>query len=193
MHCKEPACASACFVGAFKKTPEGAVVYNASVCVGCRYCMVACPFGIPAYEYDNTFSPEVTKCTMCYERIKEGLSTACAEACPTGAIQFGKREDLIKVARQRIQSYPERYVDHIYGEHEAGGTAWLYLAGVEFAELDLPSEIQDTPYGELTRGFLSAVPLVLVLWPALLGGFYMLTKRSKDTDLPSGDKGATNV
>jgi Fe-S-cluster-containing dehydrogenase component len=92
MHCKEPACASACFVGAFKKTPEGAVLYNPDVCIGCRYCMVACPFGIPAYEYDNVYTPEVTKCTLCYERIKEGLSTACAEACPTGAVKFGRRE-----------------------------------------------------------------------------------------------------
>jgi Fe-S-cluster-containing dehydrogenase component len=93
-HCLEPACASACFVRAFTKTETGAVIYDASVCVGCRYCMIACPFAIPTYEYDNAFTPRVMKCTMCYPRISKGLLPGCVEACPTEALTYGKRHDL---------------------------------------------------------------------------------------------------
>ena len=116
-HCKEPACASACFVGAFTKTPEGAVVYNPSVCVGCRYCMIACPFDIPAYEYNVSLTPRVMKCTMCHPRLLEGKLPGCVEACPQEALVFGKRDDLITIARERIRKYPDRYIDHIYGNH----------------------------------------------------------------------------
>jgi formate dehydrogenase iron-sulfur subunit len=96
-HCLEPACASACFVKAFTKTREGAVVYDASVCVGCRYCMVACPFEIPTYEYDSAFSPRIMKCTMCHPRVLEGKLPGCVESCPTEALVFGKRDDLLKL------------------------------------------------------------------------------------------------
>ncbi len=176
-HCAEPACASACLVGAFKKTPEGPVIYNEDLCIGCRYCMTACPFYIPAFEYFDATTPAIRKCTMCYHRVSKGIIPACAEACAVGAITFGKRSELVKLARNKISSEPDKYIDHIYGEHEAGGTDWLYVSGVPFAELKLPSDIGTTPYPEFTREFLSAVPLVLVVWPALLGGFYAWTKR----------------
>ena len=177
MHCAEPACASACLVGALKKTPEGAVIWDENLCLGCRYCMTACPFRIPTFEYFDAGSPAIQKCTMCYHRISEGIIPGCAEACPVEAITFGKRSELIKLARDRIRSEPDRYIDHIYGEHEVGGTDWLYVSGVPFEELGLPTDVGTTPYPEFTREFLSAVPLVLVAWPALFGGFYAWTKR----------------
>lgn len=176
MHCEEPACASACLVKAFRKTPEGPVLYNPDVCIGCRYCMVACPFGIPSYDYFDAYTPQVRKCTMCYNRIKQGKIPACAEICPQEAISFGKRDELIALARERIRQHPDRYHPHIFGEHEAGGTGWLLLTGVEPAKLDLPAELGQTPYPELTRGFLSVVPLVLTIWPLMLMGFYKLSR-----------------
>ena len=177
MHCAEPACASACLVGALKKTPEGAVIYNEGLCMGCRYCMTACPFYIPAFEYFDAASPAIRKCTLCYHRISQGIIPACAEACPVEAITFGKRSELIRLARDRIRSEPDKYIDYIYGEHEVGGTDWLYISGVPFEELDLPMNLGTTPYPEFTREFLSAVPLVLVAWPALFFGFYTWAKR----------------
>jgi formate dehydrogenase iron-sulfur subunit len=176
-HCLEPACASACFVRAFKKTKEGAVTYDASVCVGCRYCMIACPFEIPTYEYNEPITPRIRKCTMCFPRIKENKRPGCVESCPTGALKFGKRDDLIKIARERIMRYPDRYRDHIYGEHEMGGTSWLYLSGVPFKELGLREDLGTTPAPKLTSGALGAVPIVVGLWPVLLTGIYAINKR----------------
>lgn len=178
-HCLEPACASVCFVSAFTKTPEGPVVYDPSVCVGCRYCMIGCPFEIPTYEYDEALSPRVQKCTMCHPRIKEGLLPGCVEACPTEALTFGKREDLIKIARQRIASSPGRYVDHIYGEKEMGGTSWLYLASVPFSQLGLREDLGYKPAPDLTSGALSVVPMVVGLWPVLLTGIYAMNQRKE--------------
>lgn len=176
-HCDEPACASACLVKALKKTPEGPVIWNEKLCIGCRYCMTACPFYVPAYEYSNAFSPDIVKCTMCYDiRISKGGIPACVEACPMEAMTFGKRSDLIKVARKRIMDHPNKYVDHIYGEHEVGGTCWLYISGVPFEQLGFPTDVGTKPYPELTKGFLTMVPAGVVILPALLGGFYMFTK-----------------
>lgn len=180
-HCAEPACASACLVGALKKTDEGAVIYNEDLCIGCRYCMTACPFYIPAFEYNDPGSPAIQKCTMCYHRVANGGIPACAEACSVGAITFGKKADIIKIARERISREPDKYVDHIYGETEVGGTDWLYVSGVPFEQLDFPTNLGTTPFPELTKEFLSAVPLVIVVWPALLGGFYAWSNKRQQT------------
>ncbi len=177
MHCNEPCCASVCFVKAFVKTPEGPVLYNPDVCVGCRYCVMACPYYALAYEYDKAFTPRVVRCTMCYPRIKDGLNPACADACPMGAITFGRREDLIRVARDRISKHPDRYVDYIFGEHDFGGTSWLVIGGMTPGQLGLHDNASHTPLPELTSGFLSAVPLVLTMWPGLLLGFYAFSRR----------------
>ena len=178
-HCLEPACASACFVKAFTKTKEGAVVYDASVCVGCRYCMVACPFEIPTYEYDSAFSPRIMKCTMCHPRVLEGKLPGCVESCPTEALVFGKRDDLLKIARQRIARRSDKYVDHVYGEREMGGTSWLYLSGVPFETIGMRMDLGVTPAPELTAGALGAVPMVVGLWPVLLTGIYAMSKRKE--------------
>ncbi len=178
-HCLEPACASACFVRAFTKTETGAVIYDASVCVGCRYCMIACPFEIPTYEYDNAFSPRVMKCTLCYPRIIKGMLPGCVEACPTEALTFGRREDLLSIGRERIRKFPDRYVDRIYGENEMGGTSWLYLSAVPFKEIGMREDLGNTPAPKLTAGALSAVPVVVGLWPVLLTGVYAINKRKE--------------
>ncbi|HSL92625.1 MAG TPA: 4Fe-4S dicluster domain-containing protein [Candidatus Limnocylindrales bacterium] len=181
-HCNEPGCAAACPVRAYTKTPEGAVLYNKDVCFGCRYCMVACPFYVPAYDYESALDPRIVKCTLCHERVKKGGMPACAEACPVGTITFGKREDLIKLARNRIRKHPDRYIDHIYGEYEVGGTSWLYISGIPFDRMDFPANLVEKPLVEQTKGFLSAVPLVLTIWPALLGMCYAATRNKEEKE-----------
>lgn len=178
-HCMEPACVSACFVKALKKTPTGAVEYDASLCVGCRYCMIACPFNIPAYEYDNPLTPEITKCTLCQPRIKKGQLPGCVEICPKEALNFGTRQELIEIARQRIRNFPDRYIDHIYGEHEMGGTSWLYISPAPFADLDMREDLGITPAPALTSGALAAVPVVVSLWIVFITGVYAISKRKK--------------
>ncbi len=179
MHCNEPCCATVCLVGAYTKTPEGPVLYDPEVCIGCRYCVTACPYYALSYEYNDPVTPRVMRCTMCYPRILEGKNPGCADACPTGAITFGRREDLIKAARERIAAHPDRYVDHIFGEHEFGGTSWMVLAGVPFGELGLPEGNTYTPLPEIGTAYLSVVPLVLTIYPGLLAGFYAFTRRKE--------------
>jgi formate dehydrogenase iron-sulfur subunit len=151
MHCNRPACVSACIVGALRKQPEGPVVYDAWKCIGCRYCMVACPFQIPGYEYDRALQPRVMKCGFCADRIiREGRKPGCVEQCPNEALTFGRRGELREVAHQKLAAAPGRYLDHVYGEYEGGGTSWLYLAGVDFARTDLPP-LDGRPLPELTE------------------------------------------
>lgn len=175
-HCNEPACATACPAHAYFKTPEGAVAYDPELCFGCRYCMTACPFNVPAYSYESAFEPKIVKCTFCADRLKEGKNPACAEACPTGALTFGRRSDLLKVAHKKIEMQPDRYIDHVYGEREVGGTSWMYLSGVPFGELGFPTNLPNEPLIESTKGFLAAVPTVLIVWPALFGMCYSALK-----------------
>jgi Fe-S-cluster-containing dehydrogenase component len=171
MHCNEPSCTSACLVGAIKKTKEGPVIYDPKLCIGCRYCMNACPYNGLSYSYDDPIRPAVFKCLMCHERITaDGKMPACAEACPTKATIFGKRSDLLDIARKRIVDNPGKYVNHIYGEKEAGGSSWLYLSSVDFTKLGLPGDLGSTPFPEFTRDWLLAVPLVIIMWPTLLMG-----------------------
>lgn len=177
-HCLEPACASACFVKAFRKSPEGYVSYDGSLCVGCRYCMVACPFNVPTYDYHNAWNPLVHKCTLCEPRLKEGKLPGCVEACPKEALVFGKRSELLRLARRRMSEHPGRYVDHIYGEHEAGGTSWIYIAGVPHAELGQPV-VGTASAPELTAGALGSVPMIAGIWPILLTGAYAISKRKE--------------
>jgi len=175
MHCNEPACTAACLTQAMHKTKEGAVIWRGEKCMGCRYCMVSCPFDIPKFEYHSA-NPKIEKCNMCYSRLSEGKIPACVENCPAEAMIFGKRRDLIKEARRRINDSPEQYVDHIYGEHEAGGTGFLYLSAVPFNELGFNTTLQTESYPALSKGFLYSVPTIFVLWPAMLLGLREATK-----------------
>jgi len=182
MHCDEPACASACLVAAFRKTPEGAVIYNPDVCIGCRYCMVACPFNVPGYEYDEPYHPRVRKCELCFKsKTSKGEAPACVLACPKQVMTFGKRSDLLRLANEKIAADGNPYVNHVYGEREVGGTGWLYLASVPFEKIGFRTDLGVKPYPELTLGFLSAVPLVLTMWPVLFTGIYMFSRRREKT------------
>jgi len=182
MHCNEPACAAACLTQAMLKTKEGPVIWRGEKCMGCRYCMVSCPFDVPKFEYHSA-NPEITKCDMCYDRLMEGKMPACVEACPAEALTFGTRRELVAEARKRIHENPDLYVDHIYGEHEAGGTGFLYLSPVPFNELGFNTKLQKSSYPELSKGFLYSVPTVFVLWPALLLGIREATKNNHTKEL----------
>lgn len=155
MHCNEPACASVCPVGAFKKTKEGPVVYDAKLCIGCRFCMVACPFGVPKYEWSKAL-PLVRKCTGCFSRVKEGLKPACATTC-VSAITYGNRDEMIKEAEKRIAARPEKYLKKLYGAEEAGGTSVIYLTALPFDELGF-KQVTKRPLPSYTWQALRLVP-----------------------------------
>ncbi len=182
MNCNDPSCASVCPVGAFQKTKDGPVVYEASRCMGCRYCLLACPFGVPKYEWEKAL-PLVRKCTMCGERVAAGKQSACAEACPTGATKFGDRDELLDEARQRIRQEPGKYVAHIFGEHEVGGTSVLMLSSVPFEQFGFSTELPREPLPMLTYRVLSRVPDFVPLGGILLGGIYWITHRREEVAL----------
>lgn len=185
MHCNQPACGAACLTQAMHKTKEGPVIWRGDKCMGCRYCMVSCPFDIPKFEYHSP-NPKITKCDMCFNRLQEGQLPACVENCPAEALVFGPRIELIKEARRRINENPDMYYDHIYGEHEAGGTGFLYLSPVPFHELGFNTELQNSSYPELSKGFLYSVPTIFILWPALLLGIREATKNN-NSKLPENE------
>lgn len=176
MHCLTPTCVSVCPVGALSKTASGPVVYDSAKCIGCRYCVMACPFDVPKYQWDSTV-PVVGKCVMCAPRLAAGQPTACASVCPTGATLFGERDALIAEARSRIAAAPDRYVDHIYGLDEAGGTSVLMISSVPFAQLGLRNDLPHEPMPLLTWNALSKVPDIVLLGGTLLYGIYWITKR----------------
>jgi Fe-S-cluster-containing dehydrogenase component len=178
MHCQDPACVSACIVGALTKKENGAVHYDVSKCIGCRYCMIACPFQIPAYEYQDPLTPRVMKCTFCFDRItKEGGVPGCAAICPVEAITFGKRSHLLALARHRIQTDPGRYRKKIYGEHEVGGTSWLYLSREPFEKLgflDLPDHAMPHLAETIQHGIFSYLWAPITLFAVLAGALRLL-------------------
>lgn len=176
MHCEEPACASACPVGAFQKTAIGSVVYDENKCIGCRYCMTACPFGVPSYEWTSR-TPRVRKCDGCYERKLAGKPTACSEACPTGATMTGEREELIREAYKRLAEKPTEYYPRIYGVREVGGTTTLFLSAVPFEQIGLRADLPQVPLPQLTWNVLSTVPDVAAVGSVMLGGVYWITHR----------------
>jgi formate dehydrogenase iron-sulfur subunit len=178
LHCEEPACASACFARAIVKTEQGPVIYRASLCVGCRYCMLACPFEIPKYEWDKVF-PQVHKCQMCPERIEKGESPACVAACPTGALKYGERSLLLQEARRCLNSN-SNYIKHIYGEKEAGGTSWLYISDTDFAALGFRTGVTSRPLPDYTYSILKLTPAVTLGWGAVLTGLYAYNRRRKE-------------
>ncbi len=187
MHCTEPTCASVCPVGALKKTSLGPVVYDADKCMGCRYCMTACPFGAPTYEWDKRL-PKVRKCDMCYERQAQGKPTACAEACPVGATVCGDREAMLAEARKRMAEKPEQYFPKIYGMKEAGGTSVFYLSAVPFEKIGLKTNLPQEPLPALTWRVLELVPDVVSVGSVLLGGVYWITNRRDEVARKEGKK-----
>jgi len=176
MHCLDPTCVSVCPVGALEKTPAGPVVYDGTRCIGCRYCIMACPFGVPKYQWDRAI-PVVGKCILCAGRVAKGLPTACASVCPTGATLFGERDALVREAHARIAAAPDVYVDHVYGLTEAGGTSVLMLSGVPFESLGMKTNLPKQPLPLLTWRVLSKIPSFVVVWGACLFGVHWITKR----------------
>jgi len=178
MHCHAPGCASACPVRAMDKLPSGPVVWDGTNCLGCRYCMIACPFDIPKYEY-GSWNPRVRKCTFCADRQAKGLKPACTEVCPSGALTFGRRGELLEEAKRRIYTSAGKYSSHVYGEHEAGGTSFLYITApdVDLGALAFRTDVPKKPIPELVQGALGAPPFVMTLWPPLLMGLYAFSKR----------------
>jgi len=197
LHCLEPACASACPTTALQRRADGPVIYDSGQCIGCRYCIWACPWGVPTAEWDS-LAPKIQKCTHCADRSDQPVplsrngqalseeeskqyrndivTPACVKACPADCLRFGTRDDLLKEAHNRISTQPDRYVDHIYGEKEAGGTSVLYLSSVPFEKLGFP-DVGTKPYPSLSRAALHAVPPAVIALGALLGGVYGFLRR----------------
>lgn len=188
MHCVQPACASACLTKAMLKSDEGPVIWRVSKCMGCRFCMISCPFDVPKFEYDSPV-PRIQKCNLCLERREEGRPPACVENCPAGALIFGPRSELIEEGRRRIYENPDQYVHEIYGEHVVGGTSALYLSSVPFEQIGFKTDLGTTPYPELTRGFLYSVPIILTVVPAFLAALSSATRNnSETTEIGAGDE-----
>jgi Fe-S-cluster-containing dehydrogenase component len=209
MHCVDPSCVSACPVSAMTKDHKtGIVHYNADACIGCRYCVAACPFGVPRFQYDTPI-PKIAKCTLCEHRLPEGRYAACAEVCPTGATLFGPVKEL-KAEVARRKSLPPgstteiprgkigsdnayagkvgKYVDRVYGEKEIGGTQVLHLSGVPFELLNkpplpdvAPASVAETLQHTIYRGMIA--PAVF-----LTGLAAVAFRNMRKTD-PEGDKG----
>jgi len=203
LHCISPACVSACPVSALKKDPvNGVVYYTENRCIGCRYCQLACPFSIPKFEFEQA-SPQIRKCQLCHHRYAEGKYAACCEFCPTGASIFGKVVELRKEAQKRLElqaraeyDYPvqtvdssykmrrpvSKYVNHIYGLKEVGGTQYLLLAGIQFDLLGFNKEITDTFLPDLTWAYVSKIPSVI--GAVIAGGTlaWVITRRHKNKD-----------
>jgi formate dehydrogenase iron-sulfur subunit len=175
MHCLEPSCVSACLVGGISKTAEGPVVYDPDKCIGCRYCMLACPFHIPRYQWDK-IAPFMIKCDMCNDRILQNRPPACVEACPQDVLRFGERGSLLKLAHSRIDENPGRYLNHVWGEKEFGGTSVLYISDVDLAEIGWPSpEPESIPH--LTEPLIHKTPFIGMSVAVSLVGINWIVKR----------------
>jgi formate dehydrogenase iron-sulfur subunit len=185
MNCQDPTCASVCPVGAIRKSTLGPVIYEASRCIGCRYCMLACPFSVPKYEWDKTW-PLVRKCNMCANRVDNGLPTACAEVCPTGATKFGDRDELIAEAKDRIAKGRGQYVNHVYGLEEVGGTSVLLLSSVPFENFGYKTDISTEALPLLTYRVLSHIPDVVTVGAVALGGIWWLCNRKDEVAAAEG-------
>jgi formate dehydrogenase iron-sulfur subunit len=208
-HCLEPGCVSACPTTALYRQPDGPVSYDASKCIGCRYCMLACPWDVPTAEWDK-LAPKIEKCTHCADRTsqpapiafngqpapadetKRFLDTiatpACVKACPADALRYGTREEMLTLAHERMEDRPDKYVDHIYGEKELGGTTVLYLSSVPFASLGFPT-YGEKPFPKFTKAALGAVPPAVLALGAMLGAAYAFFRKRAHAVASAGPDG----
>ncbi len=178
-HCLDPACASACPVGALHRADDGAVVYDADICMGCRYCMIACPFGMTRYEWSSP-TPRIRKCIMCHDKVAAGEidQPACTSACPTQATIFGDRDALLAEARARIRAFPDRYLPHVWGEEEVGGTSVLMISDVDLATAGWPHGLRRHAYPDHTAPALRLVPgTFATVGVAMLGLSWIIGRR----------------
>jgi Fe-S-cluster-containing dehydrogenase component len=177
MHCNNPGCVAACLVKAMRKRPTGHVTWDLN-CIGCRLCMISCPFEMPKFEYSKAM-PRIQKCNLCYNRFNEGILPGCVEACPTQALTFGTRRQILDEGKRRIAVNPGQYINHIYGEYEVAGTSHLYLSSVPFDQIGFRQDLGTVAYPEFSTGFLYAVPFIFVLWPIVMLGINRATKKDK--------------
>ncbi len=183
MHCVDPACAASCPVSALHKLDDGPVVYDSYKCIGCRYCMQACPYGVPRYDWSLAY-PLIRKCDLCFDR-EDG--TACALACPTGALIAGRRGDLLNIAHERIAANPGKYhADRVFGENDGGGTSVLLLTPVSFDKIGLPP-LDQMPLPDRTQWALKIVPAIFFGVGGVMSAIYKSTK-----DKPNGDQEAAS-
>ncbi len=193
MHCLEPACASVCPVGALVKTASGPVVYRDDRCIGCRVCMLACPFSVPKYEWSARV-PYVRKCTFCADRQALGKKPACAAACPTEALVFGARDGLLAEAHRRIDASPGKYHRTVYGERTGGGTSMLYLSALPFELLGILHEgfrgdLGDAPHGRSGQEWNANVPWIAAAVGGVALGLYHLNKRRDEVEADERKEG----
>lgn len=189
-HCVEPACVSVCPVGAMHKTKLGPVVYDSGKCLGCRYCMMACPFGIPRYDWDKTV-PHVEKCILCYDRLEAGKQPACTEACPTGATIFGDRKKLLNIAHKRIKENPGKYINKVWGEHEIGGTSVMYLSDIDLGFLSYQTHLGTKPLPERTKPAMESVPFAFVGMGGVMLGLNWIIRRRMELSKKNGKEEET--
>jgi formate dehydrogenase iron-sulfur subunit len=175
-HCLDPACVSVCPVAALEKSPRGSVLWRNDRCIGCRYCLLSCPFGVPKYEWDNALTPRVNKCDFCDDRQADGQLPACVVACPTGALKFGKRVEMLTEMKARIDAQPDRYTT-MYGDRVVGGTSWFYLSDMPIDQLGLPTNLPNTPMPSFTWNWLAKVPFIAIGLAVVLGGVVRLRQR----------------
>ena len=191
LHCVDPSCVSVCPVSAMTKDPvTGIVEHHEDRCIGCRYCVYSCPFGIPKYEYDDAFG-QIQKCEFCSHLQAKGEIPACCDVCPTGATLFGRVDDLKQEFQQRLQKQPgDKYIfprgklgadrpphegtipsyqQNVYGTRELGGTQIMYMSAVPFDKLGLPTDVPDHSYPSIAEGIQHTV-YKWMLAPAFLLG-----------------------
>jgi formate dehydrogenase iron-sulfur subunit len=193
MHCLNAACVSACPAAAMHSSGEGPIVYRPNRCLGCRYCQLACPFEVPRFDWDTGLDPVISKCWLCYDRLQAGQKPACAEACPTGALRFGRREELLAQAHAQIASNPGRYIDQVFGESEVGGTSMLYLSDVPFEQLGFPTGLPQTAPPEETEKIMTKLPFVIGGVAAVMTGTAMYTHRSPAKSIERDEAAAGTV
>jgi formate dehydrogenase iron-sulfur subunit len=145
--------------------------------------MMACPYGIPRYEWDSN-APLVRKCNLCYERLSAGELPACVQACPEHALTFGERDELLELAHRRISESAGRYLPTVYGEAEAGGTSVMYLSDFPLDFLYFHDAPGDEPLPALTWNWLSKVPGLALTTAGLMGGlFWIIGRRMQAEEL----------
>jgi formate dehydrogenase iron-sulfur subunit len=188
MHCIDPSCVSACTVGALQLNKDGIVIYDNERCIGCRYCMYACPFKVPNFEWEKRLAL-IIKCDLCVNRLEGGQQPACAATCPTQAIQFGTREGMLDLAHARINSQPDRYIDHVYGEFENGGTSTFYISPVPFEDLGFPAAEQGESPAHFNRLVTHGTPTVAAGVALGMSAIYLAIERQgKDNAIAQAEE-----
>ncbi len=154
MHCAEPGCLEACPAdGAIVQYSNGVVDFQQSNCIGCGYCITGCPFNIPKF---NSVTKRVYKCSLCTDRVSEGLEPACIKSCPTGCLHFGTKEDMLNLAGQRARQLKDHFGyanAGVYDPPGVGGTGVIYV---------LHDATKPELYGGLPAN--PSIPLVVKLW-----------------------------